>query len=84
MSRLRVYFEQRLVGTIDVDKSGPGFTYDPGWIGLRGAFPDLDDDAVEVGAHCFRHFPALGSKPAARERAVANARTASRDGRGAM
>ena len=39
MASLPVYFEQRLVGTIDVDKSGPGFTYDPDWIGLRGAFP---------------------------------------------
>ncbi len=40
MAGLPVYFEQRLVGTIDVDRSGggPGFTYDPGWIGLRGAF----------------------------------------------
>jgi serine/threonine-protein kinase HipA len=39
MAGLRVYFEQRLVGTIDVDKSGPGFTYDGDWVGLRGAFP---------------------------------------------
>jgi serine/threonine-protein kinase HipA len=39
MATLPVYFEQRRVGTIDVDKSGPGFTYDLGWIGLRGAFP---------------------------------------------
>jgi serine/threonine-protein kinase HipA len=39
MAGLPVYFEQRLVGAIDVDKSGPGFTYDSGWIGLRGAFP---------------------------------------------
>jgi serine/threonine-protein kinase HipA len=39
MSRLRVFFEQRLVGTIDVDKTGPGFIYDPDWIALRGAFP---------------------------------------------
>src|SRR5580704_10550900 len=39
MTGLRVFFEQRLVGTINVDKSGPGFTNDPGWIGLRGAFP---------------------------------------------
>jgi serine/threonine-protein kinase HipA len=39
MDNLPVYFEQRLVGTIDVDKSGPGFTYDPGWVALRGAFP---------------------------------------------
>jgi serine/threonine-protein kinase HipA len=39
MAGLPVYFEQRLVGTIDVDKTGPGFTYDAGWIGLRGAFP---------------------------------------------
>jgi serine/threonine-protein kinase HipA len=39
MAGLPIYFEQRLVGTVDVDKSGPGFTYDAGWIGLRGAFP---------------------------------------------
>src|SRR5712672_1322918 len=39
MNRLRVFFEQRVVGTIDVDKGGPSFTYDPDWIGLRGAFP---------------------------------------------
>jgi serine/threonine-protein kinase HipA len=39
MTTLPVYFEQRRVGTIDIDKSGPGFTYDPSWIGLRGAFP---------------------------------------------
>jgi len=31
--------EQRRVGTIDIDKNGPGFTYDPGWVGLQGAFP---------------------------------------------
>src|SRR5262245_54421943 len=39
MATLPVYFEQRRVGTIDIDKNGPGFTYDPNWIGLRGAFP---------------------------------------------
>jgi serine/threonine-protein kinase HipA len=39
MVNLPVYFEQRLVGTIDVDKNGPGFTYDPDWVALRGAFP---------------------------------------------
>src|SRR3984893_8807990 len=39
MTDLPVYFEQRRVGIIDVDKSGPGFTYDANWIGLRGAFP---------------------------------------------
>ena len=39
MASLPVYFEQRLVGTIDVNKNGPGFTYDADWIGLRGAFP---------------------------------------------
>jgi serine/threonine-protein kinase HipA len=39
MATLPVYFEQRRVGTIDVDKHGPGFTYDPSWIALRGAFP---------------------------------------------
>jgi serine/threonine-protein kinase HipA len=39
MTTLPVYFEQRRVGTIDVDKTGPGFTYDPNWVALRGAFP---------------------------------------------
>jgi serine/threonine-protein kinase HipA len=39
MAGLPVYFEQRLVGAIDVDKSGPGFTYDRAWASLRGAFP---------------------------------------------
>ena len=39
MASLSVYFEQRRVGTIDIDKNGPGFTYDPSWIGLRGGFP---------------------------------------------
>ena len=39
MAGLPVYFEQRPVGTIDVDKSGPGFTYESSWIALRGAFP---------------------------------------------
>ena len=39
MNSLPVYFEQRLVGAIDVDRHGPTFTYDPKWIALRGAFP---------------------------------------------
>jgi serine/threonine-protein kinase HipA len=39
MANLAVYFEQRRIGTIEIDKSGPGFAYDPNWIGLRGAFP---------------------------------------------
>src|SRR6202047_2210973 len=38
MNSLPMYFEQRLVGMIDVDKHGPAFTYDPKWIALRGAF----------------------------------------------
>jgi len=39
MASLPVYFEQRLIGTIHVDRSGPSFTYASAWIGLRGAFP---------------------------------------------
>jgi serine/threonine-protein kinase HipA len=39
MASLPIYFESRLVGKIQVDRTGPNFTYDPGWIGLRGAFP---------------------------------------------
>jgi len=39
MAGLPVYFEQRTVGQIDVDRGGPGFTYDRAWTALRGAFP---------------------------------------------
>jgi serine/threonine-protein kinase HipA len=39
MASLPLYYEQRPIGTIHVDNSGPSFTYAPGWIGLRGAFP---------------------------------------------
>src|SRR5689334_15484621 len=39
MTDLPVYFEQRRVGTIDVNSNGPSFTYDANCIGLRGAFP---------------------------------------------
>ena len=39
MASLPVYFEQRLIGTIPVDRSGPSFTYASGWVGLSGAFP---------------------------------------------
>jgi serine/threonine-protein kinase HipA len=39
MASLPLYFEQRTIGTIHVDSAGPSFTYAPGWIGLRGAFP---------------------------------------------
>jgi serine/threonine-protein kinase HipA len=36
---LTVYYEQRTVGTIDVDEAGAGFTYDSSWLSTRGAFP---------------------------------------------
>jgi serine/threonine-protein kinase HipA len=36
---LPVYFEERLVGMIDVDAAGAGFTYDSTWLSTRGAFP---------------------------------------------
>jgi serine/threonine-protein kinase HipA len=39
MASLPIYFESRLVGKIHVDRTGPSFTYDPAWVGLRGAFP---------------------------------------------
>jgi serine/threonine-protein kinase HipA len=39
MASLPIYFESRIVGRIEVEKTGPCFTYDPRWIGLRGAFP---------------------------------------------
>jgi serine/threonine-protein kinase HipA len=36
---LPIYYEQRLVGRIDTDTGGAGFTYDPSWLTTRGAFP---------------------------------------------
>jgi serine/threonine-protein kinase HipA len=39
MPSIRVYFEQRRVGTVEVDKAGPSFLYDTAWIALHGAFP---------------------------------------------
>jgi serine/threonine-protein kinase HipA len=39
MANLPVYFEQRLVGTVGVDRGGPSFIYASGWLGLKGAFP---------------------------------------------
>jgi serine/threonine-protein kinase HipA len=39
MPGLPVFFEQRRVGAIEVDKAGPSFTYEAAWITLRGAFP---------------------------------------------
>ncbi|HLN10925.1 MAG TPA: type II toxin-antitoxin system HipA family toxin [Xanthobacteraceae bacterium] len=39
MADLPVFFEQRLVGTVDVGADGPGFVYDRKWIETRGAFP---------------------------------------------
>jgi serine/threonine-protein kinase HipA len=56
MASLPVYFEQRLVGTIDVDKSGPGFTYNAEWVALRGAFPistSMPLKSERIGADTF-------------------------------
>jgi len=39
LADLPVYFEQRLVGTIEVRRGGPSFSYDPKWIATKGAFP---------------------------------------------
>ena len=60
-SNLPVYFEQRLVGTIGVDKNGPGFTYDPDWVALSGAFPISITMPFKSGANRLRHFSSLGA-----------------------
>jgi len=39
MAELPVFFEQRLVGAIDVGGRRSGFSYDRHWIETRGAFP---------------------------------------------
>ena len=48
MASLPVYFEQRPIGTIHVDASGPSFTYAPGWIGLREAGPGVQVHASQT------------------------------------
>ena len=39
MSELAVYYESRVVGTIEVHAEGPAFVYAPEWLRPRGAFP---------------------------------------------
>ena len=39
MTELTVYFESRVVGTIEVHAEGPSFAYAPQWLSARGAFP---------------------------------------------
>jgi len=56
MATLPVYFEQRLVGAIDIDKSGPGFRYDADWVLLRGAFPISITMPLTPGRICAKIF----------------------------
>ncbi len=39
MAELTVYYESRVVGTIEVHAEGPSFAYAPPWLSARGAFP---------------------------------------------
>jgi serine/threonine-protein kinase HipA len=39
VAELPVYYESRIVGTIEVHAEGPSFTYAPEWMRTRGAFP---------------------------------------------
>jgi serine/threonine-protein kinase HipA len=39
MDSLPVYFEHWLVGTIDIDRNGPRFSYNHDWIRARASFP---------------------------------------------
>ena len=39
MAELPVYYEKRIVGTIEVHADGPAFVYAPEWLKTRGAFP---------------------------------------------
>ena len=39
VAELPVYYESRVVGTIEVHAEGPSFTYAPEWLSMRGAFP---------------------------------------------
>ena len=39
MAELTVYYESRVVGTIEVHAEGPSFAYAPQWLSMRGAFP---------------------------------------------
>jgi serine/threonine-protein kinase HipA len=39
VAELTVYYESRVVGTIEVHADGPSFSYAPEWLSTRGAFP---------------------------------------------
>lgn len=39
VAELPVYYEKRVVGTIEVHADGPAFVYAPEWLKTRGAFP---------------------------------------------
>lgn len=39
MAELTVYYESRVVGSIQVHAEGPSFAYAPQWLSARGAFP---------------------------------------------
>ena len=39
VAELPVYYESRVVGTIEVHAEGPSFAYAPQWLSMRGAFP---------------------------------------------
>jgi serine/threonine-protein kinase HipA len=39
VSELTVYYEARVVGTIELHAEGPAFVYAPEWLRTRGAFP---------------------------------------------
>ena len=80
MASLPVYFEQRPIGTIHVDASGPSFTYAPGWIGLRGAFPISLTMPLKSQHFTADIFLPQGGKPTAGKRAAANSRATSWDG----
>jgi serine/threonine-protein kinase HipA len=38
MDDVPIFFEQRLVGTVDIAGGGPGFCYDRRWLATKGAF----------------------------------------------
>ena len=60
MANVPVYFEQRRVGTIEIDKAGPSFLYDPPLDRAARGIPHLGNDAAFGRAHLLPMFSCHG------------------------
>ena len=65
MAELPVYYESRVVGTIEVHAEGPSFTYAPAMAVDARRLSDLAADAAVAAPRAAAAVPAVGGEPAA-------------------